>query len=574
MTLFEDLVVALKEENLLEDTFIELTSTATNGKSKKRKGKVRVGVSDDLQTLDLGSEDRSMNNGDRNGKASYGLTDVEPDISDLPKSEASENVSINFHGNNDAIEIKKPESEAEFYKKRALGELSSLQMVEAILSAVERERMKVVPQSYDDLDAKKALHHFLQVVDDTNSVAHKSAEFALLAETEAWCSALAIRDKDIPVNSLRQYAENCRPTLSSQALLALARFYRNLPYSETVRGKFDCITTRLFSRPSEAGKRMLLFASDEMLSHVKTLYADWSSVPLYSTDENESNISLSALSFVDLQREAESATSFDDLLKSDFFGRLRLFKESIAEMFFAPAVTAAAIECNIRVGNIYIDLITRERESSNAAQVHQKYGDIDDQAVSEAAGRTLELVDMLRDRSADQDQENVEEVEDEIDPETLLRDESFTSVEKATEESREDGKATFLARVRAQVLGFNRSLLIGCSILLVVAFGLYVGMSYYSESNVSSDRVKVLSFQGTEFAENVKLAKISGETLYIVSPPNLDTMTQEEQSNILQRLYSAGKEKGWVNVNLMNSKGKTVGYASPTKVEIYKNKDQ
>lgn len=568
MTLFEDLVVALKEENLLEDTFIELNATATNGKSKNGKELAFIGAPAKAQNGVLSSPGRSATIGERNGKASYGLTDVEPQISDLPETEASENASINFQGNNETVEIKKPDSEAELYKKRALGELSSLQMVEAILSAVERERMKVVRQSYDDLEAKKALHHFLQVVDDTHSEAHKSAEFALLAETEAWCSALAIRDREIPVNSLRQYAENCRPILSSQALLALARFYRNLPYSESVRGKYDCIITRLFSRPSEAGKRMLLFASGETQSHVKSLYADWSSVPLYSTDDNESNISLSALSFADLQREAEAAKSFDELLKSDFFGRMRLFKESIAEIFYAPAVTAAAIECNIRVGNIYVDLISHERDSSNAAIVHQKYADIDGQIISEAAGRTLELFDMLRDPTEVPEQEE-DEIESETEAEIDPNDEPITPNEKQSENSEVNGRSTLLARLQAQIVGFNRRLLIGCSLLLFTAVVFYVWTNLYTESNVSNDSVKVLSFQGTEFADNVKLAKISGETLYIVSQPSLDTMTQQEQSDVLQRLYSAGDRKGWVNVNLMNSKGKTVGYASPTKIEIY-----
>ena len=119
-------------------------------------------------------------------------------------------------------------------------------MVEAILSAVERERMKIVPRSYDDLNAKKALHHFLQLAEDVESEESKEAEFDLLRETEAWCSALAKRDREISVTNIRRYCENCKPMLSSQAMLSLARFYRNLPYSESVRGKFDFIITRLF----------------------------------------------------------------------------------------------------------------------------------------------------------------------------------------------------------------------------------------------------------------------------------------------------------------------------------------
>ncbi|MEO6051846.1 MAG: hypothetical protein ABIP78_11005 [Pyrinomonadaceae bacterium] len=45
---------------------------------------------------------------------------------------------------------------------------------------------------------------------------------------------------------------------------------------------------------------------------------------------------LTALSFDDLAIEAENAGSFDQLIESEFFSRLRLFKESISELFYAP----------------------------------------------------------------------------------------------------------------------------------------------------------------------------------------------------------------------------------------------
>ena len=67
-------------------------------------------------------------------------------------------------------------------------------------------------------------------------------------------------------------------------------------------------------------------------------------------DNDESNILLAALSFEELATEAETAETFDQLIASDFFGRLRNFKESINEMFYAPNVTVAAIDANVRIG--------------------------------------------------------------------------------------------------------------------------------------------------------------------------------------------------------------------------------
>ncbi len=142
--------------------------------------------------------------------------------------------------------------------------------------------------------------------------------------------------------------------------------------------------------------RSLLFNRKEIYGHVKTLYADWSSIPLYSDNEDDSDNVLAALSFEEMAVEAENARSFDELIKRDFFGRLRLFKESIAEMFFAPGVTAAAIDSNVRIGNVYVRLINRERHRVDVDTIHAKYAVLDDQTVSEAVGRSLGLMEILR----------------------------------------------------------------------------------------------------------------------------------------------------------------------------------
>ncbi|MBK8464200.1 MAG: hypothetical protein IPL32_00070 [Chloracidobacterium sp.] len=139
--------------------------------------------------------------------------------------------------------------------------------------------------------------------------------------------ALIERDSHISVASIRQYCENSRPALSSQAILALARFYRNAPYSETVRSKFDFVITRLFSRPISQDKRACLFGREEILSHINTLYSDWSSVPLYDAEHDESKIMLTGLSFDDLANEAEGATLLTSLSKATFRSAATLQRE-------------------------------------------------------------------------------------------------------------------------------------------------------------------------------------------------------------------------------------------------------
>ena len=549
MNFFEDLLVDLKEENLLEDTVIDLASK--KNETVEANAAVDPGVSSDSAQL----PNEPMTTGALPQPTSFAAFEVIDNAQVAGKADEIPSSEI-------PVSPVKQGNDREFYNKRATAEVSSLQMVEHVLSAVEREYHKKLPQSFDDFEVKKALNNFLQVTEPDSSDEHNKAEFALMRETEAWCSALAARDRTISVADLRRYCENCRPMLSSQAMLSLARFYRNLPYSEPVRGKFDFIITRLFSRPMDNQSRKLLFTAAEMQGHVKTLYAEWSSLALFSVDDPESNIKLAVMSFADLTAEAEKATEFDELIKSDFFNRLRLFKESIADLFYAPEVTVAAIECNVRVGNVYVELIDRERQRSNAASVHDKYSFIDNDAVSEATGRTLELVDVLRDRTAVIEPEPFDE------PQHSEHDEeSQPETEKA--ELKKTQKARFgLPNIGFERLGVNKWLLISGAVLISISMGLYVWANVFVAEPPSSAGVSNYDLTSSPFREDLKLAKVSGETFYGVLQPSWETMTKGKQEELVQKIYQAGAGKTWLKVNLMNSQGKTVAFMSSTRLDI------
>ncbi len=535
MNVFEDLVDELKKDNLLEDTVMDTVS---------------------LTAPDLGVTQTAHSGEAANSSTTAASQNKERVVENMP---VPEDADLEM-ANGETVEIRKAATEKEFFQKRAMGEVSSLKMVEHILTGVEREYMKIVPNSFDDFNAKVALNNFIQVTEPIASDGHKHAEFALMQETEAWCSALAARDKGISVGNVRRYCENAKPMLSSQAMLALARFYRNLPYSESVRGKFDFIITKLFSRPTQDQTRKLLFTRDEMLGHIKSLYADWSSISLYITDDNDENAILTAASFGDFAQEAIAATEFDELIRSDFFNRLRLFKESITELFFAPVVTAAAIDCNIKIGNIYVELIDREKERSNAEIVHDKYAYVDEVAVSDATGRTLELVDLLRERSLEQEEEEFEEVVEEV--EEIVYVAPTPKVESET-----DG-LSLKNRVAYEFLGMNRWLL-GISLLLIMAsVGVYVWANYFIEDKPTSASVRNFDIANSPFNGEIKVGRVSGETFYAVLLPSWETMTKEKQQDLLQRIYQAGQAGGWTQVNLMDGTGKTVAYASSSRLEL------
>ncbi len=576
MNFFEDLVIELKEENLLEDTVMdtarnEADSAAAIDLDTPTDHEISAGVSVDEPEPQFSDIEPRRVEAHMHGAAIESESPESRSLDNEPIAMAvPEDADMQLQGNDETVEIRKPSSEREFFKKRAIGEVSSLQMVEHVLTSVEREYMKVMPKAYDDFEAKKSLNAFLQVSENVSADEHKEAEFKLMQETQSWCSALATRDKEITVANLRRYCENCRPMLSSQALLGLARFYRNLPYSEAVRGKFDFIVTRLFSRPTDDQNRKLLFTKDEMLGHIKTLYAEWSSLSLYSANGDESDVLLTALSFEDLTAEAEKATEFDELIKSDFFNRLRLFKESITELFYAPKVTVAAIECNIRIGNAYVELIDRERQKSNAASVHDKYSFIDDQEVSQATGRTLELVELLREKTRTYVEVEPREDVPEVPVVTEMPDATAVESEKPAvrEKRRKEKGPKRKLNLSLDKLPVNKWLLIVGMLMILASVGLYVWANFFISEPPSAAGVKRFDPKDTPFRDDIKIAKISGDTLYVVMLPSWETMTKEKQLELVKAIYKYGGGKEWLNVNLMNSTGKTVGFASAARLEL------
>ncbi len=557
MNVFEDLIVELKEENLLENTVIEaetqektdIQPPKANEKAGDNQKLSELAAPGDVQTK-IVSEPRTQL-----GETSGFEIEVVETVSEPVDSPATKPSTP-----------KKVKHGKEFFKKRAVDEVSSLQMVEHILTGVEREYMKVVPKAYDDFNAKKALHVFLNIAESANSEEHKEAEFALMKETEAWGLALLERDRDVAVSHIRQYCENSRPALSSQAILSLARFYRNAPYSESVRAKFDFVITRLFTRPVEFDKRVCLFERDEMLNHLNTLYSDWSSIPLYAADDDESNVLLTGLSFDELAIEAENASSFDQLIESDFFGRLRLFKDSISELFYAPTVTVSAIESNVRIGNAYVNLIVKERQKLDAASIQSKYEDFNGQSVSDAAGRSLNLPELLNGLT-DEALKAKELADEETESDTVKETLDFDEAKPASKTVK--ARSPLAQTLIDGVLGINRWILIVGAVMIVASGGLYIWSSYIVDETVSTAGVTAVDLEVSGLSEHIKIGKISGDRFYGVLLPSWDALPKEKRQEYLQKVLQIGAEKGYKQVDLITKDGKSAGFASSTRLEVY-----
>lgn len=574
MNIFEDLIEELKEENLLEETVIETQKSKNEG----RNPNFQTSKSETAENAKTGQSERQIAPDDfafnkavpQTGAGQTGAPVFENEASfdEIPAeiAVAPEMPEDDFRRTDFAADTDKSLNQSEFYKKRATDEVTSLQMVEHVLSGVERDFLNVAPKLYDDLEVKKALHNFLQFSQNINSPEQAQAEFVLLQETESWYSALSQKDKNISVGNLRRYCETTRPALSPQALAALARFYRNAPFSESVRSKFDLVMTRFFARETGDDIRKLIFSRDEIIEKLNEFYAEWSSIPLYATEEDESNIVLAAMKFEDFMTEAETAENFEELIKTDFFNRLKVFKESTHENFFAPLVTAAAVESNIRIGNRYLKLLLKARENSDAETLEEKYGRFHAQTISETVCKTIQITGVFEGKFAAA--EIVKEtpvIVEAVQPVNQIEFEK-QNLNKQPEKSK---PAKEKAADKNSLFKVNKWLLAATIIAVLGSVGLYLYVEYFNPPPQLSENVKTVNLDNSSLKDHIQTARLSGDMFYGIVNPNWDGLDTEKREELLRKIILIGGEKGFTRVTLMNKQGRTVGYASPEKVEIY-----
>ncbi len=572
MNIFEELIDELKEENLLETTVIETAEI----EAEKSETAENIYAAEDIIEVQTALENTDDDFGD-DAPEQFILDDVqspggenssqpsgEPRVSDAGFAAANDFNSFSQPAEN----VKKPE----FYQERASLEVSGLQIVEHILSGVEREQMKILPKSYNDLEVKKALHSFIQISQNSNSAEHAQAEFQLMQETESWYSSLSHRDKHISVAHLRRYCENTRPALSTQALSSLARFYRNSPYSESVRNKFDLVITRLFSKEIGSDKRTVVLNRDEIIRSLTGLYDEWSSISLYSTDEEDSEVLLAAFKFEDFMTEADNAESFDELIRNDFFNRLRLFKESTGEQFFAPLIAATAVESNIRIGNRYIELLNVEREKGEAEKLENKYGFLHDQVISDATSKTLQLVELLKEKKELVEILKVKKVR-RAEPvkESQKVEKRGNNLKTNTGKTEEKRKEIFSIPKSQEKIGsyFSNRVILAITVLIIVAsIGFYMKSNNSSSAAVSSN-VKKVNLENSSLKNFVREANISDEIFTGTVEASWDNLNKEKKEEILKKILSIGDDKGFKKVQLQNETNKIVGSATSDKLELF-----
>ena len=591
MNIFEEFVEELKQENLLEDTVTDskseqgdkskdsLLKDKNDEKAKKESSETKdendpadeaedgtKSESEDSTVMSVEDEDlvlvendASSEKLDESGNDNEGNNDFELDIDESADEDALEtDEEAGVFEKEDYVDVNEPKEETnkepvvtkairdftksdpnkekEAYRQRLVDNVSGLQMVDHILSGVQREQKRMRPEPFDSLPVKQALHKFFEAFYELDVPETTTEESELLKEIEIWHSALLDIDKKISVADLRRYCESTKPPLSAQASLSLVRFYRNSPFSEDVRAKFDLVATRLFTKEIEDGKREMVFERDELIEHVKELYADWASTPLYSEDEDDSEIVLAAFKFEDFIDEAAKVAKFDDLIKKGFFKRIKLFKKKTNENFFAPLLVAAAVESNVVIGNRYEDLIEEERLRADSKKIDSKYGETEDQAVSEAKSKSSQIAE-------------------------LVNKGKQSSAESVANSVRQGFLNTKISYIVLGALAFI--------VVSLLVWNLFLGGGSPDRKDLPGPAAgRAISIDDASFKEYIASPTIKGKTLSVVATSSWDGLALEEREKTLKEILDGGKTRGYSKVRVSNSGGNVVGFASKSGINV------
>lgn len=524
MTVFEDLIVELKEENLLEETVISIDESAPAGMFA-------------LQPAE------------------------EHDFAELIEPSNAQTADLE-----DDNARKQANRKAVSQLNAIVEQMSTFQTVEHILSSIQG------PGSgkgggYDELAAKKALHAAQQASSDPESPEFENAVEELRSQVAIWQSSLAARDESISVGTMRKYCETCQPALSAQALFSLARFNRSNAFTEGSRRKYEFVVTRLFSRPAEDHKRTPICSREEMLSHLRSRFSDSfeSYSRLYS---GPVDIAPFVTQLDQFSAEAEQVLNLDQWLNSDFFDRLNDFKETTREHFFISDVTAAAMTCNIIVLNKLADLVLEMRTSGDVSHLPGKYASESD-SISNAIARTLDLSTLIGDDDEEEAEVDVEEISaprpadnDRIDRELVER--------RRTVSQQKPKKAARQKSFLSGVAQANKWLLVATVLSVALSIALYFWADRYADTSEVATSVQKVDMINSEFKDLLKEGRVSSETFYAITQPAWDGLPRETQEQAIQKIFNAYSQKGCKRVSLINNRGQAVAFASASRVEVFR----
>jgi hypothetical protein len=327
-------------------------------------------------------------------------------------------------------------------REKYLGEKAlHLRIVEEFLTQMELSLLKASSDQFDFAPIRSAINELRGLADNDNPDRRKRVEFQLAHELLGWQENLAARDETIEAYHIRRYCDGLKKPLDNEIFIAMARFYRDIPRCRNSQSKFDLALTRAFSNSVSDLYRSMTMSRDEIAIRLLVLYSGWDRVTNVDAGSPRD-----VSGFDKFLAESDELLDFRSLTASRLFDRIREYKGDLGDKFWDPAVAAAAVECNIVVGNHLNGLMARANEnlgerlgsefdvagafqdtsSNTGTYISQVLKEIDDQnpiVISDSESESddlhflrslLELTDSLNTEGADESEETLIQADDSI----------------------------------------------------------------------------------------------------------------------------------------------------------------
>jgi hypothetical protein len=433
-------------------------------------------------------------------------------------------------------------------RQRAEDDVASMQLIEQVFDGIESETVRSESALANHLNAKKALAAITQFNGSVGDPELTQAESVLANELKEWRAGLESRGARIDAARLRLFCENSRPALSPKALIALGGLYRTAELSDGVRDKFDFVMTRLFSCETDEVRREARFGRGEAVDQIKKLYKKWAAeMPEQPAAERE-YVREAVAKFGSFVERIQAAPTFVELFRTDLPASIREFKRSLGERMFEPEIMASVLECNIAIGNRFVEIAACEKKAYGQEAVRSKYGEGFDQVATESAVRTLRLVALLENH-------DLEIVEARVTREHVL----VPAAKKQKKERRTSGFSFF---------GINKWLLGATFAVVVLGIGMYSYGDVFDGSTKGIQVAKDVDLSTSDVGSYFSKGRASESTLYVVASPEWESLSKDAQKATIQKALAQGRKNGMKSVQILNGKGQSIAYASDTRMDI------
>lgn len=244
-------------------------------------------------------------------------------------------------------------------------EAIDLRVVEKFFTEVERRMLMTSTSAFNIEIIKTALQKLRNLPSESSPMDFLQVDFQIKHEFQTWQKKLQKRDGKIETYHLRRFCDSTHEPLDNVVYSALARFYRNLDFSAANQSKFDLVITRHFASDRGQAHRTVRLSRNNLIEQIDQLFNRWDGKNNCSAQVSD-KVAKVVAKINEFISEAESLTTFEELIKSNLFERFRNFKQNLGKNFFEPQVIAAAIECNLAVGNAFNNLLGNANENLGA----------------------------------------------------------------------------------------------------------------------------------------------------------------------------------------------------------------